>query len=204
MSSENVYNSRRAVYVVPFNGTSIKYGFTTNVKDAVGTACGHVPVPSDYPAGLVFGANAPKPGRASKRGATGVDSSYFDIDKLATLRQAGYTITLPQVKRGGDSLNAVCRYVTINGIKYAWKIPTRTWTRIQGDATAMGLEAPTQNDRDLVWGARYPKPQRVQKVVIGDNDSFNTYSTFCDPSKIDNLPSGWEVMGRERTTGTAT
>ena len=126
-----IYDSKREVFVVPFTGAGISYGFLTNVAAAIGTACGHTAVNrTALPAGLVFGANAPKPGRASRRRATGVDSTFYAIGSVASLRTAGYTLTAPTIRRGRPTVASRAVFVTVDGIKYAWRMPAATYTKI--------------------------------------------------------------------------
>ncbi len=192
------YGSRSEVYVVPYADSIVKYGFLTNVKGATGTALGHVEVNrASLPVGLVFGANAPKPGRASKLSATGNESSFYDIGKAAALRADGWRLSFPTIRRGKTGRRSVCAYVTLGQIKYAWMLNNETRAAIGGDLAALGIELGTSNDRDLVWGARFPKPVKGYKTTA-DN---TTISTFIDPSKADNLPAGWAGSGREEVQG---
>lgn len=189
----NVYDTRRRVYVTPFAGSTVRYGFATNCLQSVSADCGHTPVdPGNIPTGLVFGANAPKPGRASKKEITGTNGSFYDAGNAATLRAAGYTLSLPFIRRAGASENSRTVYVTINGFNYAWRMPSTTYTRIGGDRAALGIQDATQNDRNLVFGARTPKPPKVSAAIGSD-----IISTFGDPSIVDNLPDGWAISGRE-------
>lgn len=197
----NVYESRREVFVTPFTGAAIKYGFLTNVATAVGTACGHTAVNrASLPTGLVFGANAPKPGRASKRRADGIDSTFYDIGSVSTLRTAGYALTSPTIRRGRPSVATKAVYVDLEGVKYAWRMPLTTYNKIGADKSVLGIEDATQNDRDLVWGARYPKPPRAAKTIISGS-SVDVVGSYVDPAAIDSLPEGWTASGREKVLG---
>lgn len=80
-------------------------------------------------------------------------------------------------------------------------MPNETSAKIgDADKTALGIEVGTADDRDLVWGARFPKPPRASS-----RSGQSIISTFVDldPSKIDNLPQGWQSSGREAVTGAA-
>ncbi len=190
----NVYDSRRKVYVTPSTrATGVKYGFLTNVLDSIGTACGHTAYDEANPvAGVVFGANAPKPGRASKqRAGGGTDSTFYDISRAAALRADGYTLSRPYIKRGSSSSLSKSVYVTIGTIKYAWKMPATQYNRIGADRTALGIQDATGSDTDLVWGSN-TKPPKASKQDAGD-----TLTTFVDPQRVDNLPTGWSSAGRE-------
>ncbi len=190
--AQNVYDTRRPVFVTPFTGSALKYGFLTNVVAAVGTACGHTAVDEgNPPVGLVFGANAPKPGRASRRRANGNDSSYYDIASASALRTAGYSLTRPKIRRGTVGDNSFPVYVTLAGIKYAWRMPVHTYLSVGGDRATLGIQDATASDNDLAWGVRYPKPPRGYKI-----EETRTLSTFVDPQRLDNLPSGWSAVDR--------
>lgn len=192
----NSYNTRRRVYVTPFPGV-IRYGFLTNVPDAVGVTCGHTVAPADGLAGLVFGANSPKPGRASIRRTGGVDSTFYDFSRYGALRAAGASLTNPRRRRGSASALSQAVFVTINGFKYAWRIPQTQLTKIAGDAAALGLQIATAADDDLVFGVNSPKPPRASKVVVSA-DGVDTISTFIDPSRVDSLPDGWSTSNGEQ------
>lgn len=192
------YGTRSEVYVVPHANSVVKYGFLTSVRNTTQTELGQVAVDrANLPAGLVFGANAPKPGRASKMTATGSESSFYDIGKAGALKNDGWRLSFPTIRRGKTGRRSVCVYVTMGTIKYAWMQNRETHTLIAADLGGLGIELGTSDDRDLVWGARYPQPPRGYKTGA-DN---RTISTFIDPSKADNLPAGWAGSGREEVQG---
>lgn len=199
----NSYDSRDLVWVTPFGGSSIKYGFLTNAPAATRTACGHNAIAADYPTGLVIGANAPKPGRASKRTATGTNGSFYDIGQRATLRTDGWSLTYPKIRRGSTGANSNAVYVNLGSIKYAWRMPKTTYTKVGGDRAVLGIEDATSNDTDLVWGASYPKPPKASKVEVGA-DGTNVISTFVDTSAVDSLPDGWSTSSGEEYLGPGT
>lgn len=190
----NKYETREAVYVTPFTGSTIKYGFLTNTKEAEQTALGQTTIDftAALPTGLCFGANAPKPGRASKVTATQSVSSYYSIAKAGTLKADGWRLSRPFIRRGGITSKTVGVYVTLNGIKYAWMMPTETYNKIESDLAGLGIELADANDKDLVWGASSPKPPKGSKVV-----DTNIISTFVDPTKANSLPTGWSLSGKE-------
>lgn len=189
----NVYDSREEVWVDPFSGSGIKYGFLTNVESARRTILGHNPVNrANPPTALVFGANRPKPGRASKKFGTENTSSFYDVGQASALRADGWSLSRAKIRRGGSSNLSTAYYVTIEGIKYAWNMPNHTANRVGADLAGLGIQQATGNDRDLVWGASYPKPPRAIAQVGNDR-----ISTFVDPSRIDSLPDGWASSGSE-------
>ncbi|MBD2465779.1 hypothetical protein H6G89_32845 [Oscillatoria sp. FACHB-1407] len=193
----NRYDSRDEVYVNPFQGSGINYGFLTNVNSERRGVLGHTAVDrSALPPAIVFGANAPKPGRASRKFADGHAASFYDIAQVAALRSAGWSLTRPFIRRARTSDLASTRFVTVGGIKYAWQLNNTTATRIGGDLAGLGVQTPTQNDRDLVFGASYPKPPRAVRIT-DTGSSQDSVSTFADPSRADSLPAGWRIQGRE-------
>jgi hypothetical protein len=192
MVSMNVYDAKISVWVTPYTGATMKYGFLTNVLASVRTDCGHNIVGDTTPTALVYGANAPKPGRASKRTATANQGSYYSIGQVSTLRADGYSLTRPTIRRGGAGASSTAVYVTMNGIKYAWRIPTRLLNRISADASGLGIQIATSSDRDLVWGSK-PRPPRAYRT-----SGLDILSTYVDPSRIDSLPEGWSTSAREQ------
>ena len=194
----NVYGNRDLVHVVPFTGSTIKYGFMTNVDAGTRTALGHTAVTGAYPAGLVIGANAPKPARASKQSATGTESSFISATSITTARAAGWRVRPGKLRIGSSGLKSKTVYVTVDGNKIAWKMPTRLYTRLGADdRTALGILDASSNDLDLVFGVSYPTIPRVGKTEFG-TDGTDTLTTFCDPDSLDNLPAGWASVRASR------
>ena len=191
MAGLNVYDSRRPVTVEPYTGAVMKYGFLTNVKASVSAELGH-----EAPTGVtvVFGANAPKPGKATKRDATGSTSSYYDISLRASLRAAGWRTSSPKIRTGRKTRHTETAYITINGVKYAWQMPDWKKTKLAADFAALGIQTGTAADKDLVFGARTiggAKPPRAQKLEVGV-DGEDSISTIYDPSVT--LPAGWGAL----------
>jgi hypothetical protein len=191
----NVYENKRKVSVEPFAGSAIQYGFMTNVSAATSTSCGHQAIGATTPPGLVFGANAPKPGRASRKRADGTDSSFYDYAVYFQLIQEGWSVKLPRRRRGGVNRASRAVYVTVAGIKYAWNMPNDTRTKIGADFAGLGINEATSNDGDLVWGASSPKPPVAKKVQVGEGGT-DVISTFVDPARADGLPEGWTSSER--------
>lgn len=198
----NSYNARRLVWVTPFTGSPTKYGFMTNVLAAVGTDCGHNEVTGDFPTGLVIGANAPKPGRATKRGTTGTGGSFYDIANRASLKAAGYSTTAPRIRRGGAGANSRAVYVDLDGVRYAWRMPQTTFANVSGVLSDLGITECTGAEVNLVWGASYPKPPKASTTITGAG-GVNTISTFIDPASLSGLPDGWSTSSGEEYFGAA-
>ena len=215
------YGSRTLRCVQAIAGTSFKYGFYTNLERtddfvALGQTLGIIN--GDYAPGLVIGANAPRPAkvqiyRSTVRASTtssggnaagGFDSSYCGADSFNTAKAAGWKITkMPRRRLGSTSARSVAVYVKIATvgigtgtlIKYAWRLHKGTWDRItSGDRDALGLNQATSDDKDLVWGARYPELPRARFIAVQSSGTLQSISTMVDPSKINSLPSGWTAV----------
>jgi len=201
MPSINQYDSKRAVYVTPYTGATILYGFKTNCKATTSTACGHTDVDfAAIPAGLVFGANAPKPGRASKKDTAEHESSFYDPSVRAALIADGWSLSRGFSRRPTITELSVTVSVSTNSdgtttgpIKYAWNMPITKYNAIEAELTALGIDLPAAGDRDLVFGASAPNVPRAEKEVAG-----RKYSTFVAPAKLDSLPAGWSPAGGSR------
>jgi hypothetical protein len=139
--------------------------------------------------GVFYGANSPKPPRATLRTATATQSSFYDVAKADTLAKAGWLLTRAGKTRG---IKTAGKMVTVavdtpRGYLYAWNITV-------GDkdmAIELGAEVPS-NANLLVWGS-FPKPPRASKIV-----GSGRASTFCPPSPtaIENaVTEGYTVEG---------
>jgi hypothetical protein len=152
------------------------------------------------PAGLIVGANAPKPGRASKVYTATISSGFYDIAQIPALKAADWKIvSRPFIRRGKPTKLAQAVVINHQGIKYAWMMPKETYNSIgQGNLTALGITNTDQNDKNLVWGAAFPKLPRASFIDNTGSGGVNkTLSTFVDPTKVDDLPPGWAVTGKE-------
>ncbi|MBD2095128.1 hypothetical protein H6F90_08165 [Trichocoleus sp. FACHB-591] len=195
------YAKRDLMTVRPIRGNTIlKYGFRTNVKDTIRTELGQVKFDGNNSAnytGLVIGANAPKPPVATKTEVAGsavnVYSSYCDISKVGRL-PSGWSVGRGKIRRRAKGPKSVCVYVTVNGIKYAWMQPLDTHNNVKAQLGALGIKLGSLNDKDLVFGAEFPKPPRVGKILSGGRGGIDSISTYCDPSKTDSLPAGWRTL----------
>ncbi|MBF2016298.1 MAG: hypothetical protein IGS23_14055 [Rivularia sp. T60_A2020_040] len=187
------YRKRDLVSVVIKMGqTTINYGFNTGLIEGQRANFGQVAVANSLPTGFVFGANAPKPARASKRTTTGYNSSYAADDKIKTLREAGWRTT--RKKTRGITSGGLSRtvYVTIGGINYAWNLPSSA-----SEPTSLeqvGIKNAKVTDLDLIFGAEFPKPPRYA-IAFGEGDAGGTYSTYIDPEKeTEAVGAGWNKV----------
>lgn len=189
-----VYDFKRKVYVTPIKGMAMNYGFLTNVAASVSQALGHTDIGAALPPATVFGANAPKPARATKRFETGLQSSFIDADAVADAKAQGWSVGKAKIRRGGTSAFAIVVYVPIQGIKYAWAMPLRLYNIIGSDLAGLGINVATPTEVDLVFGASSPKPPRAYKVTISGGNQ-DVISTFVDPTV--SLPAGWKAPGED-------
>ncbi len=171
---------------------SLKYGFKTtkSVHNSYKSELGQTTYNGS--AGVFFGANSPKPPRATKEFASGTIGSYCSTDKISSLKSNGWTVSrkarIRGVKTAGKTRTV---YVDMpGGWKYAWNI-----TASEADlASELGFVLATGADAtDLIWGVNYPKPPRASKT-----DENGTTSTFIKPqnSAIEAaIGKGWSVSG---------
>ena len=180
------YDDRRPVSVVPFNGSGIRYGFLTNIDAGDGSALGHADAANRDQQGLVFGANSPKPARATRKRAAGTTSSFIDWNSVAAARQSGWSVGKGSLRRGGQTPKTRVVAVTFQGITYAWNMPLDTYNNIgAGDRQTLGIRDTQTGDTDLGFGADSPKPP---KAIFDAGE--NSYSTYYDPTN-GSLPEGW-------------
>jgi hypothetical protein len=180
------YDPKRIVHVQPIQGLQIRYGFATNIDQAQSTQLGHTALTGAAPNGYVFGANSPKPARASRRFATGTVTSYISSTVIQQARTQGWAVGKAKLRRASNTAKSQTCLVTFRGIKYAWQMPKETAQKI-GSLQALGIRLATAADTDLVFGANSPKPPRATRRVGEDQ-----ISTFYDPSTT--LPADWSAV----------
>lgn len=140
--------------------------------------------------GYVIGANAPKPGRATKVfAALGNVSGFYNFNNLAELKAAKWKVTKGKnpPKASNGKLSSIV-FVEINGIAYAWhsaKVTGATQPPV-GEIGVTPVEPTTPN---LVFGASFPKPPRG-KIALADG---SIYSTYASPTAVIPETSGWLV-----------
>jgi hypothetical protein len=176
----------------PYAG--IKYGFRTTVKESTSTILGHQALDVSTPVtGLIFKANSPKPRRASRRTATGLESSFIAPSAVAAATAAGFDITKAR-PNGRKSITQfqIPVYVTVNGIKYAWGMRRTQKAKLGANFGALGIKEANGSEQDLVFGASFPKPPRAESIVTSKDGSISS-STFYDPT------NQAQVVGKFRT-----
>ena len=171
---------------------NLKYGFRTtqtvhnSYKGELGqtTYAGAV--------GVVFGANSPKPARATKEFASGNISSFCSSDKIDDLKANNWVVnnkgTIRGIKTGGKTRTV---FLPMPGNwNYAWNI-----TAAEADlAGVLGFQQATASDANsLVWGVNDPKPPRATKRENGSSTS-----SFIQPKQsiIDAaINAGYSISG---------
>lgn len=171
--------SRTLRYVTIAGWEGLKYGFQSGLKDTLRDNFGQTDITAaTLVAGLVIGANSPKPARASKKldATQGYESSFCSSDKIATLKADGYRISRPRpARQGGSRSLGKIVYVNVNSIKYGWFLPAVP-AGFQ-NLSLFGHKDADANDK-VVFGATFPKPARY-KLVSADGTSSLT--SFVEP-----------------------
>ncbi len=176
---------------------TLKYLFKGSLKDSLHTEFGVAEITTAFTdaTGYVFEPNSPKPPRASKRTSDPeIEGAYCSYTKTSALRGDRYTIqrAVNKLKLATTLMDAY--YITLNGIKYAWRRPKLSAEQLaetSGYLTLLGIETISFSDKDLVWGATFPKPPKVKKSLADGS----TITSFCDTTKVDDaLAAGWSVV----------
>lgn len=189
------YNARKWVYVEIAGG--IRYVFPSRIRQTLMNELGQLSTSGLATVDkVVVGAQSPKPPKATKSFATGSESSFCSVAKIADLKADGWRISASKV--GSYSLDtafAKSYKITINGIKYAF----------QSSDLPSGMQFPAgftdprdlvdANDTNLIWNPDFPKPPR-----FSISDGANTISSYCDPSKVDDVKAAnGRVTGAKST-----
>lgn len=198
----------RAVSVVtkyrPGSSQTVNYGFSTRIEETESTELGHVSLTGTMTGTVVFGANRPKPNRATKRNGTsggtgttgkGLTTSSFVADgAITSARGAGWKINYSGKGSGPrKSANKTAVYVEVSGIKYAWMIPDRLMTY----GTELGF-AKVEGTDEVVFGSRAPKPAVYSKITGSTGGVTTTVSSFGNG--VTASASGWsEIKGAKLT-----
>lgn len=205
MGKTNVYASRNVKAVrlgVPTGSggayTEIgMYGFLTNIDEAESSELGHVngrTGAGGYIDKLVIGANSPQPARYTKKVATHSVTSYCGHDKVSQAVGRGWKKAKGvEYRLARSSVRSKVVYLTIRGIKYAWRQRTEQFNKLKNYSANLGIAEADSSMTDLVYGPSFPIPPKVGIIVPGEGGQDNL-STFCDPRKVDNLPEGWSLI----------
>jgi hypothetical protein len=157
---------------------ALKYGFqaTESILTQHGGILGQTRFVSAP--GVFWGANSPKPSRATKEFATGQISSWCTSKPsgVKALKQDNWSVRGPKngrgVKLGGKTRTV---YATMpGGYKYAYNLVSDMVAEGTGE---LGLVLATGAEKDLVWGSTPKPPVAAKQTADGRR------STFCDPSE---------------------
>ncbi|MCT7987613.1 hypothetical protein [Laspinema olomoucense] len=140
---------------------------------------------------LIIGGDAPRPAKVRKKTLEYSVTSYVGYDKINQALAQGWK------KAGGIEYRAARQtkqsklvFITIRGIKYAWRMRADQYAKLQPYASNIGFKDASPNDLDLVYGPSFPKPPTIGIVISGEGSTDNL-STFCDPTKVNSLKEGW-------------
>lgn len=196
----SVYDSKRSVYVRPYPN-SVLYGFNTNVDASVSTILGHNALSNAGGTPVVFGASRPKPVRMNRKRTTGYEGSFVDTSNYDSAKTAGFKVSR-KGKLGPSPFSSTLSVLVFAeaspGVKLAWYMPRRLYTRIESELAQLGVQVLTNANRDVAIGVNRIEggtvtPLGAQKAVVGTDGTDNLQVAYVDHSKVDSLPTGWEV-----------
>lgn len=187
---------------------SINYGFRTTCRQATSTTLGHVNAMANgvLATGTVLGCNSPKPGRASKPGATtNGESSFYLFSLRATLLAADWQLTFPSysAQRISSPRAKLVRVGMQAGsvvVRFGWRMDMEQYTALGDARTGLGITDVAADDLPTThFGVNRPRPNRARKyisVTSGGSTQAGTTTTFVDQAKEDSLPTGWILVGQ--------
>lgn len=193
-----VYDDKEVSVVTPFNGSTVRYGWQTNIDEADKGVLGHQTL--DAVSGpIVFGASKPKPARMTKERTTGNSTSFVDWQSYNSAKQAGWkkskgVIYGPSPFNGPKSIRVVCEVAP--GLSVAWNMRKTQYSRITGDLSALGIEVlTTTNGKQAVVGGNSFEGASIfgAKTRIADDQISVGYVAA---TKVDNLPDGWSAIAK--------
>ena len=176
-------------FVKPFADTAYNYGFPSRANDDDARILGQKPIDITTPIiNLVIKPNNFLPDEMRKTKTTGSTGSYVDEGKINSAKTLGFRVTKRGYTPRSKKSTALSKYVyvTINSVKYGWRIASGSSNPINlgiiGATEAVGTE------EDIVEGASFPCPPRVQKK----NANGKTTETYCAPDKLATAEAaGW-------------
>lgn len=193
-----VYDDREISVVTPYNGSTVRYGWNTNIDEGDKAALGHQAL-SAITGAVVFGASRPKPARMSRERATGTTSSFVDWQSYDAARAAGWKKTKGAVY--GPSPYSSTKAIRVvsevaPGLSVSWDMRRSQYTRISGDLAALGVEVlTTTNGRNAVVGANSFEGVSIFGATTRiDQDTITV--GYVGGSQVDNLPEGWSAIAK--------
>lgn len=199
------YDDGRPRYVVPYNGSTVNYGFSSKNDDDDAATLGQKIV-SLAEGPVVFGANRPKPARLRRTIAGGrTVSGFVDWRNYTQLIDAGTW----KKQRGcvypasGYSSPQAIRVVAevTQGVNVCWDMHRTQYTKItQATLTALGIEVLNEtNNRNAITGPNGFDGFSISgaKTRIGDDSVAVKY---VGHAQADSLPTGWSLI-KKRAVG---
>lgn len=193
--------------------TTAKYAFRTTIESTTGTVLGHTAATgknNDLVAGVILGANSPKPFRASSEqgGTRRSESSFIANNKIGTAKAAGWTITAPKYRSapisGRSKLVFVGTKVGATVINYGWAMPNYQYEKISAELATLGItEIDTKSDiaeTKAFFGVNVPRPGRASKEIAGGTagSGGGLLTTFVSDTKADDaIAAGWRVRAKQ-------
>lgn len=204
MAKTNVYSNKRLVAVnvgVPVasgasKATVAAYGFMTNIGESMSSQLGHVKAKSgaNYIGRLIIGGDAPKPAKVVKKTREYTVTSYVGHDRQQQALDQGWKLAKDgRYRIARHTKKSKLVYLECRGIRYAWRMRTEQYAKLQRYAANLGLKEAAKGELDLVYGPSFPKPPKVGINVDGEG-GIDSLSTFCEPQKLDNLPESFFLI----------
>ncbi|MBW4514172.1 MAG: hypothetical protein KME11_03095 [Timaviella obliquedivisa GSE-PSE-MK23-08B] len=168
---------------------TLKYGFqASSTSSTYAAELGHTPFVAQ--AGVFFGANAPKPARATKEFTTTIVGSFCDDSKIATLKTTGWTVTQSGIRRGLKRSGRVRTvFIDMGTYNYAWNI-----TVDDVDLAAdLGFELAVGSTPNMVWGSTPKPPRATRRTLTGSESTFMKPTTAVANAAA---AAGWTVSDK--------
>ena len=198
-----VYDDKTPSVVTPFNGSSLNYGFLTNIADADRAVLGHQTLDAAGGA-VVFGASRPKPARLTRERTASSVSSFVDWQSYNSAIAAGFKQSRGAIL--GPSPYSSARAVRVvaeptPGVNIAWDMRRTQFDRISGDLAALGIEVlNATNGRNAAVGVNSIEGAATALLGARSRQGDDILSVgYVGHTRADNLPEGWTAV--ERSNG---
>lgn len=193
-----VYDDKDVSVVTPYNGSTVNYGWQTNIDEADKGVLGHQTLAA-VSGPVVFGASRPKPARLTRTRETGSTGSFVDWQSFDSAKAAGWkkskgVVYGPAPYSSTKAIRVVAEVAT--GLSTSWDMRRSQYERIQGDLAGLGIEVlTTTNGRNAVVGANSFEGVSIFGAKTRINDDILSVG-YVDRTKVDNLPDGWTATTR--------
>ncbi|MEO0884661.1 MAG: hypothetical protein AAFY54_01850 [Cyanobacteria bacterium J06648_10] len=197
-----VYDDKTPSVVTPYNGSTVSYGWPTNIDEADRAALGHQTLAAAT-GPVVFGASRPKPARLTRERVSGDTGSFVDWQSYNSAIAAGWkkskgALYGPSPYESVKSIRVVAEVAT--GLSVAWDMRKTQYTRIQGDLAGLGIEVlNTTNGRNAVVGANSIQGASIFGAKTREgNDTLSV--GYVKRTAVDNLPDGWSAVEKSSSS----